>query len=574
MNLQDELVGCFEFINLKLETKVLKKCEDLCNKYDVEPEEFCNIWCAFAASTMCTDAPTLEKLEVVERKELQKLNKEKPFPKTPKTNRVENRNKGEENEDRSFNDMQGSHKFSNDEIENKNGVNAAELPGEEFIDELIESQLGSTQNATKYADRANALRPKLQVGKGEDFQIDTGKIVPISLYCQEKPLTSDVKYMYEVLGQKITCLNSVANWIGTNIAKRNNCLLHSDVVTKNYIGPIITHGRIFNDDEGQLNMQSIMLEGTGEVNYGQCVHLNIDKVPGTALFPGQIVVVKGKMLNGDKLIAENLYTDATCDLPPNPAVTEDPLRIIAAAGPFTLDENLNYDTMRDLLNYVSTKEPHVLILMGPFIDENHPIISKGDIAESFDVFFETLIESISVALQDTNIQIVVICSSKDVHHYKVYPTPPYKLREKYKNVKVFPDPCILRIDDLIVGATTTDIMYHIAKEEVVTTKNSETLARLPAHILQQRCFYPLYPPSNEVNVCYQFLESYGMMECLPHLLFLPSKFKTFAKNIQGCVVMNPERLTKGNTGGAFADITILPGTTPIVERLNCKILNI
>lgn len=53
----------------------------MCKVYNVVPEDFCDIWCAFAASTMCTDAPSLEKLELVEKK-LLKLKKDKPFPKT------------------------------------------------------------------------------------------------------------------------------------------------------------------------------------------------------------------------------------------------------------------------------------------------------------------------------------------------------------------------------------------------------------------------------------------------------------------------------------------------------------
>lgn len=572
MDLKNEIVCCFKFMNLILEPKVLDKCEYLCKKYDVEPEEFCNIWCAFAASAMCTDAPTLQQLEQVERRELQKLNNS--CPKTPKSNRVENR-KNEEKEIKDGENLLGSDEScSKNDVPIINEEYSSNLSDKEFLDDFIDSQLNSTKVTTKYTDRQNALHPKLKVGKNEEFSITSENIVNISLLNEEKPLSSEAKYMYEVLGQKISCMNSIANWLGTTIAKKNNCMVLNEVNTKNYIGPIVTYGRIFNDGKGQLDMHSIMLEGTAELNSGQCVHLNIDKVHDKAIFPGQVVVVKGKMLSGDKLIAESLYTDAIGDLSLEPAVTEDPLRIIAAAGPFTLDENLDYDPMRDLLEYVSTNKPHVLILMGPFIDENHPIISKGDIAVRYDAFFENLIESISAALEDTNIQIVVISSMKDVHHHKVYPTPPYKLRENYPNIKYFPDPCLFKINDLILGATTTDIMYHIAKEEVVTMKKSDTLSRLPAHILQQCCFYPLYPPNSEVNVSYQFLESYGMMERLPHVLLLPSKFKTFAKNIQGCVVLNPERLTKGNIGGAFADLSISPGQTPTAERLNCKILNI
>lgn len=136
----------------------------------------------------------------------------------------------------------------------------------------------------------------------------------------------------------------MANQIGWNIATKNNIVLSSEFNMKNHIvssqtiyyittrfktpnfhhfqGPIVTHGRICANGNSKLDPQNILLEGTSERNVGHNISLNIDKLPGAALFPGQIVVVRGKMMRGNKLIAESLYTDGSSENPTKPAVTE------------------------------------------------------------------------------------------------------------------------------------------------------------------------------------------------------------------------------------------------------------
>lgn len=133
-----------------------------------------------------------------------------------------------------------------------------------------------------------------------------------------------------------------------------------------------------------------------------------------------------------------------------------------------MDEDLKYDPVRDLLNYVAENQPHILMLIGPFVDENHPILAKGDIKETFEEFFEDLIGGISTALSDTNVRIILVSSMKDIHHMKVFPTPAYNLAYRYPNVVVVEDPSVLKLDDLLVGVTSVDVMYHIAQEELVT----------------------------------------------------------------------------------------------------------
>ena len=41
---------------------------------------------------------------------------------------------------------------------------------------------------------------------------------------------------------------------------------------------------------------------------------------------------------------------------------------MVASGPFTSRQNLRYDTLQDLMTLVRRDQPHVLVLMGPFVD--------------------------------------------------------------------------------------------------------------------------------------------------------------------------------------------------------------
>jgi hypothetical protein len=42
------------------------------------------------------------------------------------------------------------------------------------------------------------------------------------------------------------------------------------------------------------------------------------------------------------------------------------------------------------------------------------------------------------------------------------------------------------------------------------------------------------------------------MAVQPHVLILPSDLLHFFKELNGCLVMNPQRLAKGESGGVFA----------------------
>jgi DNA polymerase alpha subunit B len=81
------------------------------------------------------------------------------------------------------------------------------------------------------------------------------------------------------------------------------------------------------------------------------------------------------------------------------------------------------------------------------------------------------------------------------------------------------------------------------------------LGRLASHLLSQRSFYPLYPPSEEQNIDLEHQEAHGLLNTAPHLLLLPSDLVHFARDLEtGTTVLNPGRVTKGPGPGTWARV--------------------
>ena len=91
---------------------------------------------------------------------------------------------------------------------------------------------------------------------------------------------------------------------------------------------------------------------------------------------------------------------------------------------------------------------------------------------------------------------------------------------------------------------------------------------------QQRSFYPLYPPSEEINMDLEQLETLAKLEVQPHVLILPSDLLHFFKDINGGLVINPQRLTKGAGGGVFARLAIQAHTDDFTKHVNAEIVRI
>lgn len=68
---------------------------------------------------------------------------------------------------------------------------------------------------------------------------------------------------------------------------------------------------------------------------------------------------------------------------------------MVASGPFTQSDSMTYQPLEDLVLYVKEHQPHVLILIGPFLDVMHPQVNDVRlIAESFSDSFEKIIDTL------------------------------------------------------------------------------------------------------------------------------------------------------------------------------------
>jgi len=123
------------------------------------------------------------------------------------------------------------------------------------------------------------------------------------------------------------------------------------------------------------------------------------------------------------------------------------------------------------------------------------------------------------------------------------------------------NPCTFRINEVVFGVTSTDVICQISSEETNSNLEPGTrLRRIAQHVVQQRSFYPLFPPpvSSPTNLDLKQMDGWKM-PCRPDILIVPSKLTPFATAVlDSTVVLNPGHLTKGTTGGTYAIMDIHP----------------
>jgi DNA polymerase alpha subunit B len=136
----------------------------------------------------------------------------------------------------------------------------------------------------------------------------------------------------------------------------------------------------------------------------------------------------------------------------------------------------------------------------------------------------------------------------------------------FRRVHCVSNPCTFKINELVVGVTSTDILFHTSLDE--TNANLESgarLGRISQHMLQQRSYYPLFPPADGANLDLKRMDKWKI-PCQPDLLIIPSKLNTFARNVlDKTVVVNPGHLTRATTGGTYAMMEIHPLAREVLE---------
>jgi len=292
-----------------------------------------------------------------------------------------------------------------------------------------------------------------------------------------------------------------------------------------------------------------------------------------------------------------------------------PLSIITAAGPFTTSDNLDYQPLQDLLVNVLQTKPDVLILVGPFVDVSQSLLKTGDVQlrNNYDdddeenegapaaahethgasyemVFVEKVIRDCIQSMFDSEADfggplptnIVLVPSLLDAHHEFVFPQPPFGDRDRVqtsyfeedlgilsvpfsregdprKRVHLMPNPCMFRINEVLIGVCSNDVLFSLTSDEVSMNIEGNRLARLAGHLLQQQSFCPQFPAPQNVLAQYDLRHArHWEFDSRPDVMVLPSRLAALAKDVFGTLVVNPGPLTRGVGGGTYAQMDIHP----------------
>ncbi|KNA16145.1 hypothetical protein SOVF_091810 [Spinacia oleracea] len=348
-------------------------------------------------------------------------------------------------------------------------------------------------------------------------------------------------------------------------------------------------GMICCEGEGRLNENSVLLQSSVEHSGGEHVRLELKKVNQYSIFPGQVVGVIGTNPSGHCLVASKLV-DAipllpSVDFNPHPAkrlaLNEQGLSnhqspalaeisVIVAAGPFTTTDNLLFEPLKELLAYATRKPPQLLILLGPFVDSEHPEIQKATFDRSFDeVFHQEIIRRLRdhVEYMGSSTRVLLVPSIRDANHDHVFPQPPFDLNpDMTDQITSLTNPGIFDANEVKVGCCSMDVIKHLSGEEISKDPApGGRLSRLATHILNQRSFYPLYPQAESVPLDFSIAPEALNISSIPHILILPSDLAPFVKVLSlneeieeqervKCLCVNPGRLAKGIGGGTFLEL--------------------
>ncbi|GAA5891975.1 hypothetical protein JCM5296_004649 [Sporobolomyces johnsonii] len=371
---------------------------------------------------------------------------------------------------------------------------------------------------------------------------------------------------------------------------------------------ILVIGRLCPEtDSAKMTETSTWLESSRMLGSGARVLLKFEpdmKVRGAppggggmGMFPGCMVALKGTNGGGklfsvkeilmmppidasytspSKLLAKQ-YGDGPKELNGNP------MSVIVASGPYTVESDLDYEPLTALLELVQEERPDVLILLGPFIDASHPLIAAGDVDEFPSQLFRSRISSklASLIAASPRTGVLLIPHGRDLTSSHVaFPQAPLAKDELGlpRGVRVLPNPFMFSINEVVFGVTSVDVLWSLKSQEFFrkcpdaepATAGSDdplakdVMARTCRHLLRQRSFYPVFPspPSTKMldalNLDITHYDLVKMGSSGPDIVIAPSVQKHFSRIVDSTIVLNPSFLTKGSKAGTFARLTIHP----------------
>ena len=142
---------------------------------------------------------------------------------------------------------------------------------------------------------------------------------------------------------------------------------------------------------------------------------------------------------------------------------------MVVCGPFTVNNELSFEALKDIMAKVKQDQPHSLIMTGPFLNQAHEDIQSGDLryrhpltGEMNFLDYQGLFEELMNFIYDhipENTQLVIVPSTNEIQH--IYPLPqPQMSADMFANTKMrkankmpilASNPCFIQLNDIKVG---------------------------------------------------------------------------------------------------------------------------
>ncbi|CED82061.1 DNA polymerase alpha-primase complex, polymerase-associated subunit B [Phaffia rhodozyma] len=411
------------------------------------------------------------------------------------------------------------------------------------------------------------------------------------------------RYMFEKVSERSEVLDSRINDLATHLLSAFPSLPEPADPSVPTSTQIFTVGQITIDPEqttSKLNDHSLVLQTSRIVGAGGRIPIRFTEgckvrggpegVGSVGLFSGGVWGFMGRNGSGREFWVDEVLipppppfssTPASeiLEMQHGPKMGSQPVSVFAASGPFTLDADLEYEPLEALVEEVKRCRPDCIILMGPFLSSAHPFVKSGNLTLSPTEIFQSKISSRLKDILDTVVgsQIVLVPGVRDLITDQVCFPQGMLDRDVVlpsKRVRLLPNPCLININEVFIGISSVDTLFHLRKEtffkqakEAISTETSggggigDLMAGVCRSLLHQRSFYPLYPVPIEASADVNLdLTHYDLlkMETCPDVLLLPSNLGKFAKIVDSVIVVNPGRLSQRSSGGTFSKFVIHP----------------
>jgi DNA polymerase alpha subunit B len=532
--------------SLEDDPAVFTKCIELCGQYNLKEEELLYKWEAYASNHH------LSADEKLSMKHLDKLTRIIQEQKQPVRRNV----RAQEYNKDTVHMLGGGDLLSFYGVEAPVSIAAPTTITAETmdVDEVFEPIVAQPLTRDRKSGQVESYNGHLSEVHSSGVPSDVQVLQHVSRY----------DYMYDRFEDQVQALARTEQVIGAQLATRYSLQWQNESVEEADVDQELTVlGRVVHRNKDGVSPSGPMtIDSAGIVVHNKAYRLDVLSVPQVVLVPGMRIAVKAVKAHATRLRVNECWTDAS--LAPSPLVTRN-TRVLIAAGPYTARTDLRYEGLDLLFARIRTTAPDVVILLGPFVDAEHPHVQGGaemvrSVSEEFSALL-TRIDQLAAALRHT--QFVLVPSLRDAHQPFVYPQPCYSGETQSNNIKMVSNPSVISVNGVRIGISTADILRHMASAELTSRtagQDSDRIARLLRHVIEQESFYPLYPAHPEVPLHVSKAVQCMFHEHAPHVLVLHSQLQHFAKSVQGVLCVNAGRAVSGTSSGVCAELHLHAST--------------